>query len=654
MPQLPFCAAAYANESLAIEAQECLNLMTQIDESGLGRAKIVLVGTPGLSLFATLPTSPIRGLAAGDNRLFAVAGSHLYEISSTGVYVDRSVAGFSGAGGLPGSGPPPYGSTLANDGLPVTFAFNGTQLLIVSGGYVYCDSGSGPIRQYFSQALNDMTVGPAANQITPSATALPFDSTDVGNTITITDQSGAGWFFGTYTITSVSGGGGPGKTGVGSSGGPGSNMFIWSSGASFASTDVGSSFVVNGVSYGTVMSVVNPTTLTTSLPMPNIVGGTFNILAAGIATMSANVGVVGSTQGAGYENLLSGDPISASCCEFLNGYFIVPGLNVTGSQTMGPKQFNISHPYEGRIWEILDNGVKQAYPDNIQAIFSDHSELWIFGDNMVSEIWRDTGGAGNSGAFPFEQDESAIIHQNLVARFSPVSIANSVAWLSGSDTRGGPMAWLSHGYAPQRISTHPLEEEWAKYTTTADAIGYAYTERGHQIYVISFPTANTTWAYDVVTGHWHRRGWWNGSSWDRHRVAFHAYEFGKHIGADWQNGKLYTMDMDLFDDAGTPIYARRTTPYLTDEFHRIPHNKLRLDMEYNAALTLTLSWSDDMGKTWVTDRAIDGVVIDHGTPAQTLGVEWRRLATPRIRMYRVTITGAARRSIIQAYINSPD
>jgi hypothetical protein len=428
--------------------------------------------------------------------------------------------------------------------------------------------------------LGDQTIGPGANQISPGPTDVPYDSTDVGNTITIT--GGTGWTPGTYTIIGIA----------------------------------------------------------TSPP--------------GVANMSAFVGTIGSTMGSGYETLINDGPISASCCEFLNGYFIVAGLNVTGAQTMGPKQINISHAYEGRIWEILDNGVKQAYPDNIQALLSDHSELWVFGDNMVSEIWRDTGGAGNAGAFPFETDESAIIHQNLIARFSPVAIANSVAWLSGSDTRGGPMAWLSHGYAPQRISTHPLEEEWAKYTTAADAIGYAYTERGHQVYVISFPTANTTWAYDVVTGHWHRRGWWNGSSWDRHRVAFHAYEFGKHIGADWQNGKLYTMGMGLYDDAGTPIYSRRTTPYLANEFQRIPHNKLRLDMEYNAALTLTLSWSDDMGKTWIADRPIDGVVIDHGNPAQTLGVEWRRLASPRIRMYRVTISGAARRSIVNAYINSPD
>jgi hypothetical protein len=404
---------------------------------------------------------------------------------------------------------------------------------------------------------------------------------------------------------------------------------------------------------------VGNTITITSQSGPGWYLGTYNIIGidgSGNATTNVNIGTLGATMGAGYETLINDGPISASCCEFLNGYFLVAGLNIptSGTQPMGPKQINISHAYEGRIWEILDNGVKQAYPDNIQAILSDHSELWVFGDNMVSEIWRDTGGAGNAATFPFETDESAIIHQNLIARFSPVSIANSVAWLSGSDTRGGPMAWLSHGYAPQRISTHPLEEEWAKYTTVADAIGYAYTDRGHQVYVISFPTANTTWAYDVVTGHWHRRGWWNGSSWDRHRVAFHTYEFKKHLGADWSNGNIYRMDTGLYDDNGTPIYSRRTAPYLTQEFQRIPHNKLRLDMEYNAALTLTLSWSDDMGKTWTADRPIDGVVIDHGNPAQTLGVEWRRLASPRIRMYRVTISGAARRSIVNAYINSPD
>lgn len=568
MPQFGgFVGAAYANESLAIDAQECLNLMPQADASGAGRSKAALVGTPGLQLHCTLPKSPVRGVFGGDGVYYAVAGNSLYQVFSDGTFTDRSA--MSGA------------TTLANDGLPVTMAPNGNQLLIVSGGNVYCDSGFGPRIQYFSTILGDMTIGPGANQITPSLTAPPFDSTDIGNTITITSASGAGWTPGTYTIIGIA----------------------------------------------------------TSPP--------------GVANMSAVVGTIGSTQGAGFETLIGGGPISARCCCFLNGYYLIAGSAVTSSQSLGPKQINISHPYDGTLWEILDNAVKAMYPDNIQFLLSDHSEVWVFGDNVTSEIWRDTGGAGNGGSFPFETDESAVIHQACIARFTPCSIANLVIWL-GANTHGGPAAWMARGYSPQQISTHALEEEWAKYSRVDDAVAYVYTDRGHQCWVISFPSGNTTWVYDLATGLWHRRGWWNGSGWDRERVAFHAWEFGKHLGGDWQSGKIYWMNMTFYTDDGTPKYFRRAAPYLTDEWQRIPHNKLRLDMEYNAALTLTLAWSDDQGKTWTADRAIDGVNIDHGDPTKTIGVEWRRLATPRLRIYRVTGSGNARRSIVQAFINPPD
>ena len=560
MPDFGFIGPAYALESLAAEAQECVNLYLEADESGGGRSKARLAGTPGLALHVTLPKSPVRGLWAGDGRLFAVAGTSLYEVFSGGTYTDRSA--MSG------------GTTLANDGLPVTFAANGTQLLVVSGGNVYCDSGSGPVLQYFSSMLTDQTIGPAANQISPGTTSVPFDSTDVGNTITIT--GGTGWTAGTYTISSVSG---------------------------------------------------------------------------GVATMSASVGTVGSTSPAGFETLHSDGPISASCCAFLDGFFIVAGLNVTTNQSYGPKQFNISQTYDGRIWPVLSFGVKQGYPDNIQFILADHEELWIFGDNYSTEVWRNTGAAN----FPFERDPSAFIHQALVARFTPVSIANSVAWL-GSDTRGGPVAWLAQGYVPVRISTHAIEQQWAAYATVSDAIGYSYMDRGHACWVLTFPTADATWAYDVTTQQWHRRGIWNSSSssWDRQKQAYHGYEFGKHLVGDYSTGGIYWMDRTLYQELGSDMYFRRTAPYIADELRRIPHNKFRLDMEFTAPFTITLAYSDDQGKTWSAERAIDGLKIDRGDPNKPLGVEWRRLATSRMRLYRVTGYGNQRRSLINAYVNPPD
>lgn len=101
----------------------CLNLMPEKDESGAGKSDIILVNTPGLALFCTLPDSPLRakfhvstaGVAPRD---FAVAGSTLFEIFADGTIVNRGA--------------------VANDGKPASIASSNIQIMIASGGQGYC------------------------------------------------------------------------------------------------------------------------------------------------------------------------------------------------------------------------------------------------------------------------------------------------------------------------------------------------------------------------------------------------------------------------------------------------------------------------------------------------------------------------------------
>lgn len=97
----------------------------------------VLKGCPGLAAaLCTLPTSPLRGLWAGGaplsnaGRLFAVAGSKLYEVNSLGQIVNPD-----------GSVTTSNRGDVGNDGYPAQIFPNGDQLLIVSNGTVYVDNG---------------------------------------------------------------------------------------------------------------------------------------------------------------------------------------------------------------------------------------------------------------------------------------------------------------------------------------------------------------------------------------------------------------------------------------------------------------------------------------------------------------------------------
>lgn len=104
-------------KSAVVTSGRRLNCYYEIREDG-EKAKIVIYGTPGTSLFTSLPAI-VRGWHVFGNNLYAVAGSVLYSVSTTGVATAR-------------------GSLSTSSGL-VEMDDNGTQLMIVDGtaGYIY-------------------------------------------------------------------------------------------------------------------------------------------------------------------------------------------------------------------------------------------------------------------------------------------------------------------------------------------------------------------------------------------------------------------------------------------------------------------------------------------------------------------------------------
>lgn len=121
-----FVGQTYVSESVNVDAQRTVNLYPEFVESGTGKAKVVLYGAPGLTTFATMAQSPIRGMFATDSRLFVAAGTSLYEVFSNGSYTTMG--------------------TIVNDAAnsPVQMWPNaaGTQLFVVSAGYAYVHNGS--------------------------------------------------------------------------------------------------------------------------------------------------------------------------------------------------------------------------------------------------------------------------------------------------------------------------------------------------------------------------------------------------------------------------------------------------------------------------------------------------------------------------------
>jgi len=124
MPISPFnlCGETSATRDSLWSAARSVNWFPIVDTSGTAQSKVELAPIPGLQVFTTLTNPPIRGLWAGDNRLFAVAQGGLFEIAASGAATAITGGVLSAA-------------------TPVQFAGGGNELLIASGDQIWYATG---------------------------------------------------------------------------------------------------------------------------------------------------------------------------------------------------------------------------------------------------------------------------------------------------------------------------------------------------------------------------------------------------------------------------------------------------------------------------------------------------------------------------------
>lgn len=297
------------------------------------------------------------------------------------------------------------------------------------------------------------------------------------------------------------------------------------------------------------------------------------------------------------------------------------------------------------VWNAARFFTKESYPDNSRTILTDHTELWVFGTHQSTEIWRNESDPTEGAVM--RRDPGAHHHFACAARFSAVNLEGP-AWL-GSDSRGRVGAFKAQGFSPLRVSTHAVENEWAKYATVADAIGWVQWDKGHKFWWITFPTGNATWVWDMTTGLWHRRGWWNGSTLERHRARCGCNVFGKFLVGDHTSGKIYEMHRDFFDDDGASIRRVRSAPHINEERKRAFYHSFQLDLEVDtdSAPDVIMDYSRDGGHTWSTPRT-----LEPSLNSRRGRVIARRLGEDRQRTFRTTITDQKRVAIVDAYVNA--
>lgn len=325
-----------------------------------------------------------------------------------------------------------------------------------------------------------------------------------------------------------------------------------------------------------------------------------------------------------------GFPVGVKRAAYQDGYFIVTG---DGSQ----KFYLNETPYDGLAWNGLDFASAEGSPDNTVGCISDHRELWLFGDTSV-EVWVNTGNPD----FPFERSGNTFIEHGCAAADTIAKLDNTIFWL-GTDDRGGAIVWKANGYTPVRASDHAVEKAMQSYII-GDARAWTYQQEGHSFYVITFPTADKTWVYDVSTGQWFE---WSTletffgteKAW---RAACHVFFGGDHLVGDLITGRFYKLNLDYYLDDAAAITRRRVTQAMEENQQRLFYSSLQIDMETGVTGTLALRFSDDGGHTWSGYKS--------ASIGSTYGSRciFRRLGSGRNRVWEISSISNSKFAVIGA------
>jgi len=625
-----FVGASYEAPSLYQDAQECINWRPEIDPTKPqgSRGVVALYPTPGLTSVVALPAqSPVRGMRtlAGGKYMVAVCGQYVYAMDSS--YV-------------------PYVIGILNTGTgQVGITDNGLNVYIVDGTYRYTWRISQPDACSFIGTISGTTLTVSQVREGQIKVGQSLYGTGIGLETVVTALGSGSGGVGTYTINNsytiataqllnTNGGGAiftgtisgttltvsavtsgilyPGQTIVGANVLPNTIITALGSGtvlsqtittagtgyalndlvtvlggvygsspATYKVTSIGSSGSITGLSMtyaGSYTSVpINPASTSTN----NAGTGLTLTLSTGTGTGGTGSYVINSTQtestsetmyAVEFSVLPSSDGAftGGSSVDVVDNYFVYNDPNTqqwAASNLLSPITYGLSY------------ASKFTGPDNLVSLICDHGQVYLLGET-TSEVWSDVG----TFPFPFQRIPGSSSQHGLAAKFSVARLGNSFAYLA-KNNRGQSEIVMMNGYFPQRISTHAVENTLVN-QYVEDAVAYTYQLEGHEVYVISFPTLDLTWAYDISTQLWHK---WlyvdTNNIYHRHRSNCATVFNDSVLVGDWENGHIYQLDPNNYTDNGDEIRRLRRAPHLVTDLQRQYFDELQIQFQPGVGLS---------------------------------------------------------------------
>jgi len=615
MADFGFVGPSYEAPSIYQDAQECINFVPEIDplkQQG-ERGVVALYPTPGLtSLVLFENQEEIRGMRtlSGGDILVAVCGPYVYALTST--YTTTMVGQLNTSTGIVG------------------ITDNGVNVYIVDGQNRYTWRISSPSAAVFTGSISGTTLTVTAITNGTIAINQALFGVNVSQATVITALGTGTGGIGTYTINQ--------SQSVAST-----QMNSATVGAVVTGAISGTTLTVSAVTSGTLTvgqtiqgSTVTAQTIITALGTGTGGAGTYTVNNSQTVTSRTlyglNWSVLPSTDGAF---------TSATSVDIVDNYFV---YNRPDTQ-----QFGASAALSP-ISPALSFGSKDGAPDDLVSLIVDHREVYLLGE-VSSEVWIDAG----TSPFPFQRIPGTSTQHGIAAAFSVARLGNSFAYLS-RNIRGQAQIVQMNGYVPTRISTHAVENSLTN-QVVSNAVAWTYQLEGHEVYVISFPSINLTWAYDIASGMWHKWLYTNNlGQYERARGNCCAEFQGLVMVGDYANGKIYKLDKLNYTDDGQHVRRLRRAPHLVADFQREYFDELQIQFQPGVGLPTgqgenpqaMLRWSDNGGSTWSNEHwTTIGLIGKYANRAI-----WRRLGTARDRVFEVSISDPVKAVIISANLKS--
>jgi hypothetical protein len=244
------------------------------------------------------------------------------------------------------------------------------------------------------------------------------------------------------------------------------------------------------------------------------------------------------------------------------------------------------------------------------------------------------------------------MQHGCAAKYSVARFGESFMFVS-RDTRGQAIIGAVNGYTFVRTSTHAVENSLVG-ADVSDAFAYTYQIEGHEMYVVTFPSIDLTWVYDLATQQWHKWLSWDESTstYYRHRSNCYAFFAGKNLVGDFENGKIYSLNNAVYTDNGSTIRRLRRAPHLTSDLQRQFFEEFQIQFQPGVGLQnnqgedpqAMLRWSNDGGSTWSNEHWI---TIGKIGRYQNRAI-WRRLGWSRDRIFEVAVSDPVKAVIISA------